>query len=83
MNTAGKVMVGVLAGAAVGLLTGILLAPDSGKKTREKLIGKSKDLRNKVTDSLDDVKMAYNRKVDVFADQSKSRVESIKNGLKV
>jgi gas vesicle protein len=83
MNTAGKVMVGVLAGAAVGLLTGILLAPDSGKKTREKLIGKSKDLRNKVTDSLDDVKMAYNRKVDAFADQSKSRVESIKNGLKV
>jgi gas vesicle protein len=83
MNTAGKVMVGVLAGAAVGLLTGILLAPDSGKKTREKLIGKSKDLRDKVTDSLDDVKMAYNRKVDAFADQSKSRVESIKNGLKV
>jgi gas vesicle protein len=83
MNTAGKVMVGVLAGAAVGFLTGILLAPDSGKKTREKLIGKSKDLRNKVTDSLDDVKMAYNRKVDAFADQSKSRVESIKNGLKV
>ena len=36
MNTAGKVMVGVLAGATVGLLTGILIAPDSGKKTREK-----------------------------------------------
>ena len=83
MNTAGKVMVGVLAGAAVGLLTGILLAPDSGKRTREKLVGKSKDLRNKVTDSLDDVKMAYNRKVDVFANQSKSGIESIKNGLKV
>lgn len=76
-------MVGVLTGAAVGLLTGILLAPDSGKRTREKLVGKSKDLRNKVTDSLDDVKMAYNRKVDVFANQSKSGIESIKNGLKV
>ncbi|MBL7876013.1 MAG: YtxH domain-containing protein [Cyclobacteriaceae bacterium] len=83
MNTAGKVMVGVLAGAAVGLLTGVLIAPDSGKKTREKLIGKSKDLRNKVTDSLDEVKMAYNRKVEAFADQSKAGVESIKNGLKV
>ena len=83
MNTAGQVMVGVLTGAAVGLLTGILLAPDSGKRTREKLVGKSKDLRNKVTDSLDDVKMAYNRKVDVFANQSKSGIESIKNGLKV
>ncbi|MDZ7645897.1 MAG: YtxH domain-containing protein [Cytophagales bacterium] len=83
MNTAGKVMVGVLAGAAVGLLTGILTCTRQWKKTREKLIGKSNDLRNKVTDSLDGVKMAYNRKVDAFADQSKSRVESIKNGLKV
>jgi gas vesicle protein len=83
MNTAGKVMVGVLAGATVGLLTGILIAPDSGKKTREKLLGKSKDLKNKVTESFDDVKKAYNQKVEAFAGEGKSRIDYLKDTLKV
>lgn len=83
MNTAGKVMVGVLAGATVGLLTGILIAPDSGKKTREKLMGKSKDLKNKVTDSIDEVKRAYNKKVEAFAGEGKSSIDYLKDTLKV
>jgi gas vesicle protein len=83
MNTAGKVMVGVLAGATVGLLTGILIAPDSGKKTREKLLGKSKDLKNKVTDSFDDVKKAYNKKVEAFAGEGKSSIDYLKDTLKI
>jgi len=83
MNTAGKVMVGVLAGAAVGLLTGILIAPDSGKKTRDKLMGKSKDLKNKVTESIDDVKKAYNKKVESFAGEGKSSIDYLKDTLKV
>lgn len=83
MNTAGKVMVGVLAGAAVGLLTGILIAPDSGKKTREKLMGKTNDLKNKVTDSIDGVKKAYNKKVEAFAGEGKSSIDYLKDTLKV
>jgi len=83
MNTAGKVMVGVLAGATVGLLTGILIAPDSGKKTREKLLGKSKDLKNKVTDSFDDVRKACNKKVEAFAGEGKSSIDYLKDTLKV
>lgn len=83
MNTAGKVMVGILAGTTVGLITGILIAPDSGKKTREKLIGKSKDLKNKVTDSIDDVKKAYNKKVEAYAGEGKSSIDYLKDSLKV
>jgi gas vesicle protein len=83
MNTAGKVAVGVLAGATVGLVAGILIAPDSGKRTREKLIGKSNDLRNRVTDSFDDVKRAYNKKVDTFAGEGKSGIDYLKDTLKV
>jgi gas vesicle protein len=83
MNTTSKVTLGILAGATLGLITGILMAPDSGKKTREKLMGKSKDLKNKMVDSLDDVKKAYNRKIETFAAEGKSGLESIKNGLKV
>jgi gas vesicle protein len=83
MNTISKVSLGVLAGATLGLITGILIAPDSGKKTREKLIGKSKDIKNKMYDSIDEVKKAYNRKVESFANEGKSGIESLKNGLKV
>jgi gas vesicle protein len=83
MNTTSKVTLGILAGATLGLITGILMAPDSGKKTRERLMGKSKDLKNKMVDSLDEVKKAYNRKIETFATEGKSGLESIKNGLKV
>ena len=83
MNTPGKVAVGVLAGAIVGLVAGILIAPDSGKRTREKLIGKSNDLRNRVTDSFDDAKRAYNKKVEAFAGEGKSGIDYLKDTLKV
>ncbi|MDA0194580.1 MAG: YtxH domain-containing protein [Bacteroidetes bacterium] len=36
-GTALKVAGGVLAGAAAGALTAVLLAPDSGKNTRKKI----------------------------------------------
>jgi gas vesicle protein len=78
MNTASKVTVGILAGAVLGLITGILIAPDSGK-----LMGKSKDLKDKVIDSIDEMKKAYNRKLETIASESKSGIETVKNGLKV
>lgn len=43
-----KVVGSLVAGAAVGLAAGILLAPDKGKKTREKLLEDAKDLADKL-----------------------------------
>lgn len=83
MNTTGKVLVGVLAGAAAGLLTGILIAPDSGKKTREKLLGKTKDWKNKTQETLDDAKRTYNKKMETFAGEGKSSIDYLKDTLKV
>jgi gas vesicle protein len=83
MNTASKIAVGFLAGAAMGIVTGILIAPNSGKKTRDRLMGKSKDLKDKVIDSLDEVKNAYNRKLETLASEGKSGIDTVKNGLKV
>ncbi|MNJ86374.1 YtxH-like protein [compost metagenome] len=45
-----KVVGALVAGAAIGVATGILLAPDKGKKTREKLLDDAKDLADKVKD---------------------------------
>ncbi|MFA6128578.1 MAG: YtxH domain-containing protein [Bacteroidales bacterium] len=41
--SAGKVLLGVLAGVAVGAALGILLAPDKGTVTRKKIAKKSDD----------------------------------------
>ncbi len=50
---------GLLAGAAVGYLAGVLLAPDKGSVTRENLSRKGKDsvsgLRERVTGVMDKV----------------------------
>jgi gas vesicle protein len=37
----GKIILGVLAGAVVGSIIGILFAPDKGKETRKKIVTKS------------------------------------------
>jgi gas vesicle protein len=38
-----KALLGVLGGVAAGALIGILFAPQKGKKTRKKILSKSKD----------------------------------------
>ncbi|MCA4897091.1 MAG: YtxH domain-containing protein [Cytophagales bacterium] len=83
MNTTSKVLTGVLVGASVGIIAGILIAPDSGKRTREKIVGKTRDLRNLMTDSMADVKNAYNRELESLMNNGKSGIDSMKNALKV
>jgi gas vesicle protein len=41
--SSGKVLLGVLAGVAVGATLGILFAPDKGSNTRKKITQKSDD----------------------------------------
>jgi gas vesicle protein len=83
MNTTSKVLTGVLVGASVGIIAGILIAPDRGKRTREKIAGKTRDLKNLMTDSMVDVKNAYNREIESLMNNGKSGIDSMKNALKV
>jgi gas vesicle protein len=83
MNTTTKVLTGVLVGASVGIIAGILIAPDSGKRTREKIAGKTRDLKNLMTDSMVGVKNAYNREIESLMNNGKSGIDSMKNALKV
>lgn len=41
-----------LGGVAVGTMIGVLLAPDSGKKTRKKLVRQFDDLKDNLGDKL-------------------------------
>ncbi|AEV67773.1 YtxH domain-containing protein [Acetivibrio clariflavus] len=50
-KAAKNIAVGAGVGAAVGLTAGVLLAPKSGKETREELAENVKDVAEKVADS--------------------------------
>lgn len=54
MNS-GKLLTGVLIGAAAGAILGVLFAPDKGSETRGKISKKSSDLKNNVKDKINDL----------------------------
>lgn len=55
MNSTGKVLLGILAGAAAGAILGILLAPDKGSETRRKLMQKGEDYADAMKDKFDEL----------------------------
>jgi gas vesicle protein len=59
-----KVLIGFLAGAAVGSALGILLAPDKGSETRKKILEKGNDLGDSFADFSDTIKDKFNEVVD-------------------
>jgi gas vesicle protein len=61
--TSGKIILGVLAGAAAGAIIGILFAPDKGNETRKKIVHKGEEyvdnLKEKVNGLLRDGKKKH------------------------
>lgn len=64
MNGTNKLIFGFLAGAAVGGILGVLLAPDKGSATRQKIMDKGSDLsdavKEKFNDTVDSIKENFN-----------------------
>ncbi len=70
-----NVVIGALAGVAVGALLGVLFAPERGTETRKKITKKSKD----TTDSL---KNKFNEFVDNISehfDKTKAEAKEVNN----
>lgn len=78
---------GLLAGAAVGVAIGLLLAPASGKETRKRIVDGSKKLtdglKNSVEESIDSLKDRFSTGVDEVTKKGKEVYSSSKDGLKV
>ncbi len=54
MNS-GKLLTGILIGAAAGAVLGVLFAPDKGSETRVKISKKGSDLKNSVKDKINEL----------------------------
>lgn len=83
-----KKAVGILmAGAAIGVAIGILLAPGSGAKTRKKIVdGSTKlkdDVLHAVNSSVESIKQQFNTKVDQMAKAGKEVVNHASEKVKV
>lgn len=66
----GKILLGVLAGAAVGATLGILFAPAKGSDTRKKIAKKSEDYKD-----------AVKEKFNEFVDNVSEKYENAKEGI--
>jgi len=77
-----KSLPGILVGLAVGAVIGILLAPESGKDTRDRISSESdsffKGLQDQLSAGLENIKSQYDDFVDSAADKTKDAVNQAK-----
>lgn len=87
MSNSLKVFGSFLLGAAVGTVTGVLIAPDDGKKTRKMLAKKSEDIKRELTDtlnkSMDSFRQTYNTRVDEYTKSGHKTLDHLKDAVKV
>lgn len=64
MNSTSKILLGFIAGAAIGGALGILLAPDKGSETRRRISEKGSEIGDSIVDFGESVKEKFNDVVD-------------------
>lgn len=80
-----NVVFGVLAGAAIGALLGVLFAPDKGSRTRKKMYRKGEDIVEDLKEKAQDLTEKANdlsRKAAKLVDKVNSTVEHAKRDVK-
>ncbi len=83
--SSGKVLLGLLAGVAAGALLGVLFAPDKGSVTRLKIVKKSEDYAEGLTEKFNEFLDTLTEKIEDVkegVEEVKSKAESVKNDLK-
>jgi gas vesicle protein len=72
---------GVLIGGAIGVVAGLLLAPQSGQKLRKKIARGTSDLKDDVVESvsetIDTVRTQFNDKLNKLAANGKEALNSV------
>ena len=81
-----RFITGIILGALAGAVTGLLMAPESGKKTRDRLQKDTrrmkKDFEKSLYHNLNDLKKSFNDTIDKVALSGKNSIEKIKEATK-
>lgn len=87
MKNAKKLIGGLIAGTAIGIAVGILLAPTSGQKTRKRIVDGSLKLKDDVMTSVDDsiekIRKQINSKIDQLTKSGKEVINHASEKAKV
>ena len=78
MEDSGKVVLGLLAGVALGATLGILFAPDKGERTRRNISSKVEDLEGDLEDRFEDFLNDMKRKFNEVKKQAEGTLEEEK-----
>ena len=76
--SSGKVLLGLLAGVAAGAMLGVLLAPDSGKNTRRKVLEKGDDYADGLKEKLGDFMAQAQEKIETLKDEVVIALQDVK-----
>lgn len=81
-----KALPGIIVGLAVGAIVGVLLAPESGNKTRKRISSESdsffKDLQDQLQNGLESIKSQYNDYVDTATGKAQDAISQAKRKAK-
>jgi len=78
-----KILLGLLAGTAGGLLLSILFAPDKGSATRKKIAQKGKDYTDALKDNVSSLGDVINEKMRSHAGEIERRAHQKRQGFEV
>lgn len=73
--SSGKIVTGIMIGAAAGAILGVLFAPDKGSTTRKKIAKKSSDLKDSVKDKVNDLVDSIAAHFETAADSAEDLIE--------
>ena len=79
--TTGKLITGILAGAAAGAILGILFAPDKGSETRKKIAKKGTDLTDAVKNGFTSMSDALSKKYESIKSDTAELLEKGRDKL--
>lgn len=73
--SAGKSILGILAGAAVGAAIGILYAPERGEETRKKISTKSREFSDNMEKKFNSLSSTVNEKLESIKNEVAQRAK--------
>ncbi len=77
MSNPNKIILSLIGAAAVGVVLGILLAPDKGGEVRKKIAEKASDIASRIGEMISTGKEKLDDAGDMLANKSKNFAEEV------